>query len=282
MELNERLKQESPFLLDGSMGAVLMAEGCKPAEILPMNITNPEMIQGIHKGYFASGCDAVITNTFNLNRFSLPHMDFSAKEITEAALRNALAAKEGFPDRFAALGLGPSGEKDFESAYELYREILSVDYCDADLVILETAGNITDVEAARKAVRESSALPFWASLTFKENERTWFGTSLEEWTEYINSSDLGAAGINCTLTPKEMLPIAVKLKRAISIPCFAEPNRGQPKKTKSGFEYELAAGDYAKGLAEFSENGIGILGGCCGADRECMEKAAQILKAKIH
>lgn len=278
MELSEKLKQKVPFLLDGSMGAVLMANGYKPADILPLNITNPEVIQDIHKGYFASGCDAVITNTFNLNSFSLPHIDFSVREITEAALRNALAAKNSFSNRFVALGLGPSGEKNFENAYELYKEILSVDYSDADLVILETAGNTTDVEAARKAVRESSYLPFWASLTFKESERTWFGTSLEEWTEYVNSSDIDAAGINCTLMPNEMLPLAIKLMQAIKIPCFAEPNRGQPKKTENGFKYDMNAEDYAQNLAKFYENGIYILGGCCGADSECMKKTAQILK----
>ncbi len=273
MAFKEKLLNNAPLLLDGSMGAVIMAQGYSPNNILSMNITDPEIIQHIHRGYYSAGCDVAITNTFNLNSFSLSHLDYSLEEIIEAAVSNANEARRNFENKYVAFDLAPSGENTLEDAYFMYKKILKqLKNEKIDLIIIETLSTTQDVEAARRAVREETNLPFWASLTFKENKRTWFGTSLKQWAEYINSSDLDCAGINCTLTPKEMLPLACELKDSINIPVFAQPNRGQPVKTQNGFGYELSADNYAKDCAEFYKNGIHILGGCCGADEECMKR----------
>lgn len=281
MDIRKKLQSNEILILDGSMGAVVMQMGYAPADILKLNITQPDAIKNIHRGYLNAGCDVIISNTFDLRKPIAEKIGFSMEEIIDAALVNANSVKAEFDNKAVAFGLSPSGEMSYDKAYELYKFQIekALSHSDIDMVILETTGLLSDVKAAHEACRSTCDKPFFASMTFCSDERTWFGVQLDEYIEFVNKTDIDAIGINCTLTPDEMLPMALKLKSETNKPVFAEPNRGQPIQTENGLiMYQTSADEFAHSLAKFKYNGINILGGCCGADAECMAKLVNEVK----
>ncbi len=278
MNIRKKIKDNEIILLDGSMGAVVMQMGYSPSDILKLNVTTPEVITNIHRGYLAAGCDIIITNSFDLRKSSAEKSGYDIEKLIESAVYNANKAKAEFDDKAVAFGLAPSGEKSYEGAYELYKYQIALAHSHADMIIAETLSTLSDAKAAYDACREVCDKPIFLSMSFRENEHTWFGTSLSEYIEFINSTDIDAAGINCTLTPKEMLPILKKLKQSTDKALFAEPNRGQPINTLSGISYPTSSEDYAKASAELVKNDIHIIGGCCGADSECMAKLNNLIR----
>lgn len=278
MDIKRKIKDNEIILLDGSMGAVVMQMGYSPSDILKLNVTAPEVITNIHRGYFAAGCDIVITNSFDLRKPTSEKAGYDIERLIESAVYNANKAKAEFDDKAVAFGLAPSGEISYEKAYELYKYQISLAHPHTDMIIAETLSTINDAKAVYDACKEVCDKPIFISMSFRENEHTWFGTSLSEYIEFINSTDIDAAGINCTLTPEEMLPILIKLKQNTDKTLFAEPNRGQPVNTPSGISYPTPAEEYAKASAKLIRNGINIIGGCCGADSECMAKLNSLVR----
>lgn len=278
MDIKAKIQNNEILCLDGSMGAIVMRMGYAPADILKLNITHPDVIKQIHRGYYNAGCDIVITNTFDLREETASNTGYSIRDILNSAVQNANEVKAEFHDKAVALGLSPSGKDTYEEAYTHYKYQIENVCANVDMIILETTSVLQDVKAAYNAASDTSDKPFFASMSFMANEHTWYGTSLNDYIDYINTTQMDAAGINCTLTPSEMLPLAIKLKQNTHTAVFAEPNRGQPTKTDNGYTYEIPAEEYAKSAAEFVKCGINIIGGCCGADEECMAMLNKLIK----
>jgi 5-methyltetrahydrofolate--homocysteine methyltransferase len=80
-----------------------------------LSLTQPDIIEGIHKMYLEAGADIIETNTFNAQRVSMAdyHMEDLAFEINVAAAKVArkaadfYTAKDPSKPRFVAGALGP-------------------------------------------------------------------------------------------------------------------------------------------------------------------------------
>lgn len=142
--------------------------------------------------------------------------------------------------------------------------------------MLETTSVLGDVEAFAQAA-EGAQKPLFASMTFTPKGRTWYGVALDEWISKVNSLPITVAGINCTLTPTEMLPFAKEMKIKIDKPIFAEPNRGNPINANGIMTYEMDEDTFANGLRSIYDTGINIVGGCCGSNPACMRKFKAML-----
>ena len=88
--------------------------------------------------------------------------------------------------------------------------------------------DLYEVRAAVLAAKENSDLPVMVSMTFEENERTFTGVSLEAMAMTLEGLGVDAMGINCSLGPVEIMPMAKKLRSLTSVPVFAKPNAGLP------------------------------------------------------
>lgn len=269
MDIRELLKQDF-VSLDGSMGAVIMAKGFQPADILKLNIERPDVIKDIHKGYFDAGSDIVFTDTFDLSVKGAERIGLNADDIITAAIRNADDARKEAGHGFIALDLSPSGMMKEEEAFEHYSYLIRSAADRTDLLVLETIAQLSDIRACIRAAKEYSSLPLFVSMSFTDKGRTWFGDRIKDYIELVNASDIACCGINCTLDPEEIYPFAVMLKENTSVPVFAKPNRGQPVKTETGTSYNMTPEDFAEKSAKLYDAGIHILGGCCGNDAECI------------
>ena len=276
------LAENRTIFLDGSMGAVLLKNGVESTKIKDVCIHSPELVERIHKDYVDAGCDIILTSTFNV---SPTEKDETNRAILDAGLSVARKAVAETNCK-VALGFGPTGKiyypyskETIEVAYDFYAPLIRDFSHRADLIIFETMADITELKGAIKACEDFSSVPVFISMTFTKKERTWIGARLKEYIDVINSaSNVIAVGLNCTLTPKEMVPLLQKLKEAVSLPIFAEPNMGSPYVDENGqTAYKMTSDEFVEDMMELHNIGINILGGCCGSDAECIRK----LKEKI-
>lgn len=271
MEFKNKLGNEILFF-DGAMGTMLQKKGLKLGKMPEdLNIDNPEIIEEIHSLYVNSGADIITTNTFGANELKLEHSEYSQEEIIGSAVR---LAKNANPNGYVALDVGPIGQLlepmgtlKFENAYEIFKKqiIIGKKY-GADLILIETMVDIYEAKAAILAAKENSDLPVICTVTFQEDKRTLTGTSILGVVTILESLGVDALGVNCSLGPKELIPIMEEILTYAKIPVIVQPNAGLPKVENGQTIFDLSISEYTQIMKEFAKKGVSILGGCCGTD----------------
>ncbi|MBE5781994.1 MAG: hypothetical protein E7329_01605 [Clostridiales bacterium] len=264
------MMQSSFTLLDGAMGTMLQAAGL-PAGAKPeiWNMTNPETVTAIQKKYIDAGSHVIYANTFGANRLKLQGSGYTVEEIIDAGVR---AAKEAAGSQAkVALDIGPLGQLmapmgslQFEDAYDMFREMLVAgEKAGADLVIFETMSDLSEIKAAILAAREHTSLPIWATMTFEQSGRTFVGVSVAAMGLTLSSLGVEAMGFNCSLGPRQLLPLAKELAQYTDAPLILKPNAGLPD-TATG-AYAFTPQNFVEELTEAAQMGVHIFGGCCGS-----------------
>lgn len=274
IDFNEKI-----YILDGAMGTMLQKEGMDPDETTTQfGLAHPQIWKDIHSQYIDAGADIIYASTFGMNRFKRDELDRPLGEAVAIAMKAACDARDeaaaGGRNVKVALGIGPLGELlepmgtlTFEDAYDAFADLVTAGKdSGADLVVIETMTDLYEVKAAVLAVKEKSELPVMVSMTFEDNERTFTGVSLEAMAMTLEGLGVDAMGINCSLGPAEILPMAKKLKSLTSVPVFAKPNAGLPD-PETG-EYDITCSQFIDTMKEYMEAGIGMVGGCCGTTPE--------------
>ncbi|MFR7984065.1 MAG: homocysteine S-methyltransferase family protein [Clostridia bacterium] len=256
-------------MLDGGMGTMLQAYGLEPGEPPALlAVTNPELITSIHRQYVEAGADILYANTFGTNRYKLEGYGYSPGQIIDSAIKAARAAcKE---DTLVALDVDPLGELlepmgtlTFEEAYDAFCEVVKQgEASGADLIVIETMTDLYEVKAAVLAAKEQTNLPVMVSMTFEETGRTFTGTSIECMTAVLEGLGVDAVGINCSLGPVEIFPLAEKMCQLTDLPVFVKPNAGLPDPRTGA--YTIGPEEFARAMAEYRHLGIAMAGGCCG------------------
>ena len=268
------------LILDGATGSLLTERSGAPAGYRPemLNVENPDVVYSVHRDYVEAGSDVVYTNTFGANPLKLG--DETGK-IIRAAISIARKAAEG--KAYVALDVGPLGKLigeggiSFEEAYENYAAVIKAAEDKTDLIVIETMTDIADARAALLAAKENSSLPVMLSMSFEENGRSAFGTDVESFARIISGMGVAAIGINCSLGPVEMLPMAEKLIKSTRLPVFIKPNAGMPRFKDGKTVYDIDKTLFCKAMKKIHALGVNILGGCCGTTPEYIrDMAAEI------
>ena len=280
------MEKDKIMLLDGGMGTMLQKYGLDTGEIPELlNITNPDMITKIHREYVEAGSDAVYTNTFGCNRYKIKSSEYSIPEIVDAAVKNARAACNSGTKVAVSIGplgqmLEPAGTLKYEDAYEAFREIASqAEKSGADFIVIETMTDLYEMKAAVLACKENSSLPIIASMSFEESGRTFTGCSIEAMALTLEGLGVSAVGINCSLGPIEILPLAERLCKATDLPVFIKPNAGLPNPEDGS--YNITASEFVSTMEKYIELGVDMMGGCCGTNPEYISGLSEMLKGKV-
>lgn len=270
MNLLEKIK-DRPLYLDGAMGTMLQKAGLE-AGSLPeeMNITHPEVLTGIHRAYLEAGSDIVTANTFQAGELKTHGSKYSVEELVGAGIKNARAA--GAP--LVALDLGPlgqlmqpMGEISFERACDIYRrQVVAAREAGADMAIIETIFDLYEARAAVLAVRENSDMPILCSLTYQADGRTFVGCDPLSAAVTLSGLGVDAVGVNCSLGPKELMPVVDTLLAYSRVPVFVQANAGLPEVVDGNTVYNIGPEEFAAAVAPMVEKGVRIVGGCCGTD----------------
>ena len=287
MNIKELLKNDF-VILDGAMGTMLQQKGMEIGTVPEtLNILKPEWIVDIHRQYIEAGSQIVYANTFGANRLKMANTDFSVAEIIEAAIKNARKAAEiaSAPHKAAvALDMGPigqllepTGSLTFEEAYDIYREIVEAGK-DADLIIIETMTDLYETKAAVLAAKENSNLPVFVTMTFEENGRTFTGCSVSAMCLTLCGLGVDALGVNCSLGPKDLVPIVEEISKWSDVPIIVKPNAGLPDPVTN--TYNVGPEEYANACASMLTFGTKILGGCCGTNPSYIAALGQMLDSE--
>ncbi|HWT27031.1 MAG TPA: homocysteine S-methyltransferase family protein, partial [Mobilitalea sp.] len=160
----------------------------------------------------------------------------------------------------------PVGKLTFEELVDVYKEQLGYLLEEgADLIVVETMMSLQECRAALIAAKEVCDLPVIVSLTYNENNRTFYGTDPKTAMIVLQSLGADAVGVNCSTGPDKMVGIISEMKKVAYIPIMAKPNAGIPKLIDGQTVFPLAAEDFAADMEKLVDAGAGIIGGCCGS-----------------
>ena len=287
MNIRDFIKNNIVYL-DGGMGTLLQKSGLQPGELPEhWNISHPEVIREIHKNYYDSGSNVVNTNTFGANtlKFSIDELD----EIICHAVKNADEARKassGEQEKFIALDVGPTGkllkplgDLDFEDAVKIFAETirLGVKY-GVDLITIETMNDSYETKAAVLAAKENSDLPIIVTNAYGENGRLMTGANPAVMAAMLEGMGVDAIGANCSLGPKQLMDVMDELLKYCSVPVAFKPNAGLPKSDGKVTYYDVDADEFAQDIKLSVENGVRIVGGCCGTTPEYIKKVCELTR----
>ena len=276
MQVNELFRQSNTILLDGGMGTMLQAAGLKlGARPEELNITDPALIEGIHGQYAAAGSRIVNANTFGASAHKLAGSAYTLEQVITAGIENCKRACAPY-GALTALDVGPLGELlepsgtlAFEDAVAEYARIVKAgEAAGADLIFFETYTDLYELKAALLAAKENTHLPILASMSFEAGGRTFTGCTVESFAATARGLGADAVGINCSLGPKEIFPMAKRLAEAVpgNFPVFVKPNAGLPRADGSG--YDITPQMFALQMKPYRELHLFAAGGCCGTTPE--------------
>ena len=283
--LLEQLRQR-PMLCDGAMGTLLYARGIGYEQCFDaLNLTQPELIQGIHREYINAGAQIIETNTFGANRARLDTFSLGeqVREINLRAARLAREAREvsGQPV-FIAGAIGPTGrplqapdEQRLDELRAFFREQAGA-LIDGgvDLLILETFTSLTELRQAVLAAQECSGVPVVAQMSFYEDGHTLSGQSAARVATVLADLGVEVIGANCSVGPAGTLDVlqemiaSLKQQASDDRPAAhlfsAQPNAGLPTRIGNRFFYMATPDYFADYAVRFAEAGVHLIGGCCG------------------
>lgn len=285
MKFKEQFNNSILFF-DGAMGTELQKNGLRKGELPEnLNIFSPEIVARVHKSYLDAGCNIISTNTFGANSLKFDNVNEIITKAIEIA-KNTI--KENNKIAFVALDIGPLGkllkpygDLEFETAYDLYKEqVVAGEKAGADLILIETMGDLYEIKSAVLAAKENTNLPVLVSMIFDEKGILLTGADIK--TAVITLEGLGVDGIgmNCGLGPDQMLVLLKEMTKYSSTPIFVQPNAGLPVSINGVTTYNVTPEEFANKQLEILKNGACALGGCCGTTPDHIKAMIDLCKDK--
>lgn len=270
--LKERLGQ-GILIGDGAMGTMLHSYGLQSC-FEELNITEPDRISGIHRLYVEAGADVIQTHTYGANegKLRMYGLENNVKQINRAAVRNARTAADSNTVVLGTIGgmkhIGSVMTTEVEREFMLMEQANTLLEEGVDGLLLETFYDEVELYHALGVLRKATDLPIVAQVALHEAGLTQSGRYIEQVLLELQQRGADVVGLNCHLGPLRM----IESLETVSLPkegfLSAYPNAGLPKYDDGRYVYEGTA-DYFEHMAKgFIEQGVRLLGGCCGTTPE--------------
>ena len=266
-------------LADGAMGTMLFSSGLQfgdPPEI--WNLTQPEVIRRIHRGYIDAGSRILLTNTFGGNRLrlSLHGNEERVAELNQmAALLLRAEVDAAGTGALVAGDIGPSGSimmplgtLEFDEAVDVFAEQAAALVAGGvDLIWIETMSDLEEIHAAIAGVRQvAPSIPLIATMTFDTRGHTMMGVAPESAVHALAGWGADAIGGNCGNGPDELIPVIAKMRAAEpDVVLVGKSNAGMPELVDMKAVYRAAPEMMATYAIDIRDAGASIIGACCGS-----------------
>jgi 5-methyltetrahydrofolate--homocysteine methyltransferase len=306
----EMLKSLTPILFDGAMGTQIQEFGVRPEDFRGhagcnevLNLSRPDVIKEIHKSYLRAGANVIETNTFGANRIklaeyglegSVAEINKTAAQLGRAAVKEACCAHPclvcgtmGPTGLLLSSGSGGRKKLSFNETAALFREQAAA-LLDggADILLLETMQDLLELRAAvygiRKLLDERGVrVPLQAHATVDATGHMLLGSDIKAYCGAVVNIGIDVAGINCSTGPHEMKRHVQELLKLSSLPVCMVPNAGMPDNVNGKAVYSMAPREFCDVMGPLvMEEGLGIVGGCCGTTPEHIRTLAACLNGK--
>ncbi|MBR6809577.1 MAG: homocysteine S-methyltransferase family protein [Clostridia bacterium] len=262
------------LMMDGGMGTLLQAKGLQPGELPERwNLSHPDVIEDVHRAYYAAGSHVVSTNTFGAN--CLKYDDAELEQFICAGVQLAKNArdkeKNGAP-RFVALDMGPTGkmlkpfgDMAFEEAVSVFAKTVRMGAaCGVDLILIETMNDSLETKAAVLAAKENCDLPVFVSNVYGADGKLMTGADPAAMAAMLEGLGVDVLGCNCSLGPRQLRGSVEKLLANASVPVMVQPNAGLPRVENGKTVFDVTVQQFAKEMAAMVDMGVRVVGGCCG------------------
>jgi 5-methyltetrahydrofolate--homocysteine methyltransferase len=296
------------LLCDGGMGSRVQAltldteadywgrENC--TEVL--NLSRPDIVRELHRGYYEAGADMVETNSFGGSPITLGEFDLSERafEINKLAGELAREAADSFADgrhRYVLGGIGPGTKLPSlgNIAYDPLEEALFVQSQGlvaggVDALLIETCQDTLQIKAAvngakRALAAANSDIPIFVQVTVETTGTLLVGPDIAAAATVINALDVPLMGLNCATGPQEMAEHVRYLSRNWPGLISVQPNAGLPELVDGKTHYPLSGADMASWVERFVvEDGVNLVGGCCGTSLPHISALDAMLKTLGH
>ena len=266
-----------PILADGAMGTLLHSHGVGFDECFDeLNLTKKDLIAEIHQSYIQAGSQIIFTNTFGANKFKLAKhgLDNLVSEINKAGVEIAKrAVAESGKDILIAGDVGPLGirlvpygrVKTNEAKKAFLEQIHALCDAGADLLVIETFGDLDEICAAVSAARETCQHPVIASVTFTRDDQTIMGDTPSQVAVTLKNTGADLIGANCSGGPAQLYRIIRKMKQAVpDARLIVKPNAGWPEQVGGRVMYSADPKYFREYAKAYSRLGVCMIGGCCG------------------
>jgi len=251
-----------------------------------LNIMAPDTVMEVHEDYVRAGADVLETNTFGANRVKLRSFGLGDKvgEINREAARLARRAARDQVYVAGAIGplgvrIEPWGKMGTDEAEAFFREQAEALAAGAvDLFILETFRDLNEMGAAIAAVRGVSTLPIVAQMTIEDDGNSLDGTPPEQFAPEMARRGADVVGVNCSIGPAHMLETIERMATVTRARLSAQPNAGRPRDIE-GRNIYLSSPEYMASYARrFAQQGVRLVGGCCGTTPEHIRQMKAAIK----
>jgi homocysteine S-methyltransferase len=284
--------EKGVVLGDGAMGTLLYERGIPFDRSFDMlNLTDPDLVRGIHREYIRAGAELIETNTFGANRPRLAAhgAEEDARRVARAGAQVARQAREEVGEAvFVAGAMGPLGKPvaplgtiPRQEARDAYREAAEgLLEGGVDLLVLETQTDLEEVRIAVEAVRSVTRdLPLVVELTYTEDARTLYGAYPEDVVRALSGERVDLLGANCSVGPQVLLDILERLRRRTALPLSVMPNAGLPRYEGGRFLYVASPEYFAEYAQRYAAAGARLIGGCCGTTPAHIRRMREALRA---
>jgi methionine synthase / methylenetetrahydrofolate reductase(NADPH) len=276
---------DGPLLSDGGMGTGLVArgapvDGCFEA----LNQHDPDLVAAVHCGFVDAGARLVLTNTFGGNRFSLARWGLADRvaDLNREGVRIAKATGVAVAGSVGPLRvrLAPYGRVRPEEAFDAYAEqITALADAGVDALAVETQVDLAEVEQAIAAARTVAPdLAVMVTVTFTRDDRTLTDASPEHVSARLVELGVDLLGVNCGEGPNQTLRVIRAMRPEVgATPLVARPNAGGPLQIGGRFLYPATPDYFRENAVALLEEGVAVIGGCCGTDPAHTRAMAEVL-----
>ncbi len=290
-DARELLDPDRVVVFDGAMGTMLYAKGVFINVCFDqLNVTQPELVREVHAAYVKAGAEVIETNTFGANRVKLAQHGLEG-HVEEFNARAAQIAREAAGDRAWVAGavgplgvrIEPYGPTAVDEARGVFRDQLAaLREGGADLFILETFADLSELEQAIHAARDVDAsVPVIAQMTIGTDGLTPYGDAPEEVARVLTAAGADVVGLNCSVGPQAILEAIERMAPVTTRKLSAMPNAGMPREV-SGRTMYMASPEY---IASYGRHlvhaGVKVIGGCCGTTPDHIKALAEGIRPLV-
>ncbi|MDM7465018.1 bifunctional homocysteine S-methyltransferase/methylenetetrahydrofolate reductase [Staphylococcus warneri] len=265
--------QNNVLVADGAIGTIFYSEGldtCPEA----YNLTHPEKVEHIHRSYIEAGADVIQTNTYGANfeklkAFGLEH---KVKEIHKAAVQ--IAKKAANEDTFILGTVGGfRGVKQDDLSlssiqYHTEHQIDTLVDEGVDALLFETYYDLEELKGIVISTKRKHHIPIIAQLTASNTNYLVDGTPINDALKQLVECGADIVGLNCHHGPHHMQRSFshIELPDKAFLSCY--PNASLLDIENSEFKYSDNAQYFGDVAQELINEGVRLIGGCCGTTPE--------------
>jgi methionine synthase / methylenetetrahydrofolate reductase (NADH) len=298
-EFLARLREEV-LIGDGALGTMFSERGVsRDTACERLNLTHPSVVKDLHAAYLAAGAQMIETNTFGANRTKLvlepgdAGANLCARDLGDINRTGvALAREAAGTGAYVAGAIGPLAERAAQQGHDhppltddqvrdIFREqAVALADAGADLLILETFTDLHQILLALAAAKKHTDLPVVCHLAFHERGHTYTGVHASTAVEALVAAGADVVGTNCGRGVRCVMAAVEAMTRAGEALVSAFPNAGLPAYVDGRYIFGAPLPYLVDCAERMAEQGVNLLGGCCGTTPEYIRRIAERLKGR--